>query len=380
MVDEKKIYMDHNATTPMKPEVIRAMVEVMEKKIPLNSSSVHSYGKDARMILENSRQLILQTIGLDYYSRDHGLIFTSGGTEANNIAIQGIIGYKPITTTVEHHSILKVVGEGLVPVKRDGVIDLAKLEEVLCHITQESKVLFSLSLANNESGVIQSISEIASICQKYNALLHIDAVQALGKIDVDFIDLGADMMTISAHKIGGPVGIGALIYKRKLNLRPIMFGGGQESRLRPGTTNVLLAYGFGIASGLIHNSIKLINGHILDLRNSIEATLSQESPEVIIFGQAANRLANTSLIYMPNVPNEIQVAHFDINGVAVSAGAACSSSVIAASHVVMGMGYNEKLARSSIRVSLGLDNTQEEIIKFLKLWKELYSRCNDDSV
>ncbi len=364
MLIGEKIYFDHNATTPLLKEVKTAMDGVAQ--LPLNPSSVHSYGRFAKKLLEDARKELAQAVSA---SDQYQAVFTASGTEANNLALKGMAGYNCITTTIEHPSVLEVVGEGLIPVDKNGVVRLEVLEQIIASSTHPT--LISVIMASNEIGVIQPIDEIVRVAHKYNAIVHTDASQALGKIELNLDALNVDMVTFCAHKFGGPIGAGALIFKKNLPLMPIMLGGGQEHRFRSGTQNIPAIHGFGVACSMI----KKITSSFLSLatyRDFLEETILQISSKSRIFAKNVARLPNVSSITMPNVSNETQVIHFDLCGFAVSAGSACSSGKAELPYVHMATGCDQKEASSAIRVSLGIDNNLEQVKRFIKIWQDLY--------
>jgi cysteine desulfurase len=360
------IYLDYNATAPLRPEIFSELTNLIAN--PLNASSVHSYGRKAKIILEKAREHIKALINAD---EQYQVIFTSSGTEANNMAIRCLSGLPVLTSCIEHHSILSPVGEGLVKVNKDGVICLTSLEKIL--YAHNKPVLVSLMLANNETGVIQPVEQAAEIVHKCMGIIHTDASQAAGKIPVDIKKLGVDMMTLSAHKIGGMLGAGALVFKKNLELAPLILGGGQEFRLRSGTHNIPAIYAFGRAAQLASQQLDAYK-NISELRDFLEEELLKICPTCTIFGKNASRLPNTSSITMPGVSNETQVINFDLHGICISAGAACSSGKVGLPYVQMNMGYSEKTGREAIRVSLGKDTTKTEILTFINCWQELYNR------
>jgi cysteine desulfurase len=354
------IYLDYNATTPLLPNVREAMLDIMD--IPLNPSSVHGFGRHAKSIMEVARSRIAHLAGCD---DRYQVIFTANGTEANNIALNGFKDHKLITTNVEHASVLHIVGEGVIPVDSNGIVQLEVLEKILAQMVVP--VLVSVQFANNETGVIQPLKEIIDIVHKAGGLIHTDASQAFGKVEFSAKDLDVDLITISAHKFGGPVGAGALLFKKHLPLKPFMKGGGQEYRLRPGTQNIVAIHGFGVAAEIALNMVQKAS-EIECLRNYLEDKLTSINNEVVVFGKSSLRLPNTSLISMPNVHNETQVIYFDLNGIAVSAGAACSSGKVDVSLTLLAMGYSEEVAKTALRISLGYGTTKAEIDAFIKLW------------
>jgi cysteine desulfurase len=356
------IYLDYNATAPVYPEAADLLRDVLS--MPANASSVHSYGRSAKKLLEDARKTIADAVS----AWPNEVIFTVSGTEANITALRGVAGHRVLVSAIEHSSVLKSIPEAaVIPVDKQGIIDLSALDAMLVH---EQPALVSLMLANNETGVIQPVAEAAGICKKHNALLHCDAVQGLGKIAFDFGSLGADMMTISGHKCGAPVGAAALIIRRELPFQPLMTGGGQESNRRAGTENIAAICAFAKtvekASDLSHMR------KVRDWLDAMEAEL--ESLGAVVFGKGAPRLPNTSCIAMPGAGNEVQLMDFDLKGVAVSAGSACSSGRIEGSHVLTAMGVPKELVLSAIRVSAGWQTTESDILRFAEIWKQLQLR------
>jgi cysteine desulfurase len=364
------IYFDNNATAILLPAVREAMLDVMVD--PLNASSVHHFGRNAKLILETARNRIMNFSGAD---QNYHAIFTASGTEGNNLAIKGLPEFKIITTAIEHTSVLSV-GEGLIPVDGNGVVDLSALEAICAR--QNGKFLVSIMAANNETGAIQPIREAAALVHKHGGIIHSDATQSFGKVDFNVCDLGLDMVTISAHKLGGPLGAAALIARKNLELTPIMFGGGQELRYRPGTQNIPAIHGFGVATELAPSMISDYR-IIKKIRDYIQEQIRAISPASIVFSEKADRLPNTLSITMPDIPSETQVIHFDINGFAVSAGSACSSGRVDIPYVQMAMGYDEAIARTSLRISLGISNTIEEADLFIKAWRNLFLNSKKNS-
>jgi len=347
------IYFDYNATAPLRPEVQATMQELLVA--PSNPSSVHRFGREAKKHLENARKTIADAIS----AWPNEVIFCGSGTEANNWALRAIPGRRVLVSAVEHSSVL--YGNDTISVDSNGIIDLAALEKILAG---GSPALISVMLANNETGVIQPICEVSELCKKHDALLHCDAVQGLGKIPVDFGALGVDMMTLSAHKSGGPVGAAALVVRRDLVLKPLLVGGGQELGRRAGTENIAAIAGFAKAVELIDFE------QMRRLRGWLDAMeLQMEKAGGTIFGKAAQRLPNATCVAMPSVSNEVQLMDFDLKGFAVSAGSACSSGRIEGSHVLGAMGVAKNLAASAIRVSGGWKTTQEDTISFTNAWK-----------
>ena len=358
------VYLDHNATTPVRASVVASMAEVLGSCG--NPSSIHAAGRRARQRVEQARDRIRDGLGL---SRGSALVFTGGGTEANRIALSAAGAGRLLVSAVEHDSILGAAPEATrLPVDRHGVVDLDALQSLLAEAG--GKVLVSIMAANNETGVLQPVAEIARLVRWAGGLFHCDAVQCIGRIPFDARE--ADLLTISAHKLGGPQGVGALIARSPDILRPHP-GGGQEGGLRPGTENVAGIVGFGVA--LVE---ALEEGDrwasLASLRDSAAKALLEIDPDSEVYGIGAPRLPNTLAIRMPGVPAETQIIALDLAGIGVSAGAACSSGKIKPSHVLSAMGVPSDQARSAIRISLGLQNTQDEIERLIAAWRALRLR------
>ena len=368
-----KVYLDHNATTPLLPEVKRAIVSVMDKVG--NASALHDFGKEMRTLVEETRGALAHAVGKD---SPHNLFFTSGATEANNLALMGFrlqFGDKArlFISSIEHPSVLKVYPNAeVIAVTPQGVIDLKDLEQKLRARPPKTPAFISVMMANNETGIIQPIAEIVKIAKKTGARVHCDAVQAFGKIPFSFDALGVDMMSVSAHKIGGPSGIGALIVRDTVHLQGLYKGGDQESGVRPGTENIIGIAGFKAAL----EKIKVQDWEkIAVLRQLLESEILKISPKSQIIGKTVQRTPNTSCIVTPGLCSAVQVAHFNREGIAIGAGSACSSLHHGAepSHVLKAMGVPDLLARGMIRVSLGKETTREDIDRFVEVWKQLRS-------
>ena len=363
------IYLDHNATSVTKDAVKDAMVDAMS--LVGNPSSVHRFGKKARNIVGDARQKLADALGV----KPDWIVFTSGGTEANHLAVMGTVPSAFVVSSIEHDSVLQNVRSHLCPiheiaVDENGIIDLEEVDEVLADF--DAPAFISVMLANNETGVIQPIAELAKIVRKHAGVLHCDAVQAFGKIPVDFHQLGVDLMTVSAHKFGGPKGVGALIVPDNVPVQPVILGGGQENKMRAGTENVPAIAGFGAAAASIS-----FDENISKMRDHMEMMIKEISPESIVFAQDADRLPNTSYITMPGVSHETQIMSLDLDGIAVSSGSACSSGKVAMSHVLRAMNVAEDVASTTIRVSLGWNTTEEDMNQFIAAWKKLFERTRD---
>jgi cysteine desulfurase len=364
------IYLDFNATSPILPEVIEKVAEVMA--VMGNPSSVHQTGRKARSVVEEARSQVAALVG----ARARDIVFTSGGTEANNAVLRSTAAKSLIISSIEHDCVLAAAkASGLaihmLPVNSDGQVELEALSELLEQA--EKPALVSVMLGNNEMGAIQHISKVTEVAKEFGARIHCDAVQAAGKMNVDFNDLGVDYLTLSAHKLGGPQGVGAIVLAPTAPLNALIVGGGQELGRRSGTENVAGVAGFGVAALAALTNIPEYD-RIRVLRDRMEAEISAHADDVLIAGKAVDRLPNTSCIVMPSMKGETQVMHFDLNGICVSSGSACSSGKVKVSHVMTAMGMDDELANCSLRVSLGLSTTDEEIDKFISAWKTLYDR------
>lgn len=359
-------YLDWNATAPVRPEAAAAVAAALTDRG--NPSSVHRFGREARRIVNEARDAVAALVN----ARADEIVFTSGGTEANVLALDGFPGRRVLVSTIEHDSVRAAVEDAEpIPVLSDGCADCAALEQMLA--ADPRPALVSVMFANNETGVIQDVAEIARIAHRHSALYHCDAIQAAGKIAVDFAALDIDLMTLSAHKLGGPMGSGALVARSGLVLRPLLRGGGQERRLRGGTENLPGIAGFGAASRAAKNGLAAY-ANIAKLRDDAQRRLCALAPDAVVFGANAPRLPNTLCIAMPGVASATQVIALDLAGVMVSAGAACSSGKVTRSHVLDAMGVAPALAECAIRISLGWSTTQEDIDPLVDAWGALYSR------
>jgi cysteine desulfurase len=372
------IYMDHNATTAVYPEAKEAIMTALDT--PGNASSVHSAGRAARKLIEDARERVAKLV----MASSSDVIFTSGGTEANNMAIQ-LFECAPkknriLVSAVEHSSILNARPDSeIVPVDSDGVIDLDVLNSMLVNSSIKSGfglTLVSVMMANNETGVIQPIDEVVAIARRHGAIVHCDTVQAAGKIPIDIKALGVHLLSLSAHKIGGTAGVGALIvnedFAQDIQFSPLLLGGGQERGQRAGSENLSGIVGFGIAAEYAIKRLPKYN-QLSIWRDRIEEELSHYT-KVRFFGSNVPRLANTCNLTMPGVPAERQIIAFDLAGISLSAGSACSSGKVESSHVLDAMGVVEDEAKMAIRISLGWTNTKDDIDKFLDVWNDIFKR------
>lgn len=358
-------YLDWNASGRLRPEAQVALTSA--QSITGNPSSVHAAGRAARHLVEAAREQVAALVGA--LPRD--VVFTSGGTEANMLALSPALSDELLVSAIEHPSVLsggRFATVERLPVAESGVLDLEALGQ---RLRDSRRPLVSLMLANNESGVVQPVIEAAALVHAAGGLMHIDAVQGPGRIGCDFKALGADLMTLSGHKIGGPLGVGALIRREGLNLNPLLLGGGQERGARAGAENVPGITGFGAAAAVVRRCSVAEVTRMTALRDTLEAGIRAIAPEAVIFGTGMPRLPNTTLFGIPGLKAETAVIAFDLEGVAVSSGAACSSGKVAPSHVLAAMGVDLELARSAIRVSLGYSTTDEDVGTFLNAWAKL---------
>ena len=378
-----RIFLDHNATTPIKPAVREAMIAAMDAG---NPSSVHTEGRKAKGLLEQSRQELATLVD----APANGLIFTGGGTEAINMALWGMVrrAENPVrhlvVSATEHDAVINcaraIEKSGLASIKlisplQTGTYDADQLlAEVQKHDAEkDGAFLVCLMLANNETGVVQDIALVRSEIFSRGGFLFVDAAQAVGKIKVSFNDLQADLMSIAAHKFGGPKGVGALATKPVIPLEPLVQGGGQELRRRAGTENMIAIAGLGVAAR--DTDLEQMAG-LAGLRDRLEDGLRKIGIEGLqIWGEGADRLPNTSCFSAPGFSSETQVMAMDLAGIAVSSGSACSSGKVKASHVLTAMGASEAEAASALRVSLGWNTTEEMIDLFLERWSEAYARA-----
>lgn len=362
-------YLDHNATSPLRDEARLALDRALD--VGGNPSSVHASGRAARAIVEDARTAVANLVG----ARAEDVIFTSGGTESNALAlfaaVQGAAEAgeritRLFVSAVEHDSVLagaaalseRTAGVRLesLPVSSDGVIDLESLRVSLRE--GKGRAFVAVMAANNETGVVQPLADVSRVRQESGALLFVDAIQAAGKMPISFEHTGADYLSLSAHKLGGPQGIGALVTRKGAPFSAQVVGGGQERGLRAGTENVSGIAGFGAAARVASSDDQ---DRVRELRDRFEAALKRSLPDVVVFGKDAPRLGNTSNFAVPGLPAETSVMALDLDGVMVSSGAACSSGKVAPSHVLAAMGVPENLGRCALRVSLGWNSKDADV-------------------
>jgi cysteine desulfurase len=361
----EQAYLDWNATAKLRPEAREAVLAALETGG--NPSSVHGAGRSARRLVEQAREQVAALVGV----QPRQVVFTSGGTEANVLALAPMLGDALLVSATEHPSVRaggRFAAVEEIPVTADGVVDLEALQQRLAGV---SRPLVSIMLANNETGVVLPIAPAAEMVHAAGGLLHVDAVQGPGRIVCDFKALGADLMTLSAHKIGGPQGVGALIKRDAVDLDTQLKGGGQERGARAGTENVPGIAGFGAAAAAVSGAWRDEAARMASLRDRLESGLRAIAPQVVIFGEGGSRLPNTTLFAILGVKAETAVIALDLEGVAVSSGAACSSGKVTPSHVLAAMGVPSGLTRGAIRLSLGYSSTEAEIDAFLKAWAKL---------
>jgi cysteine desulfurase len=373
---KERLYFDWNASALLRPEAAEKLAAAM--KLTGNASSVHREGRVTRALIENARGQVAQLVGAEAKN----VSFTSGATEANMLALtpaivrageKGLRG-KLLVSAIEHPSVLRGGRFApdmveILPVTAQGIVDVEALRRA---IARAERPLISVMLANNETGVVQPVAEIAELVHAAGGILHVDAVQGPGRIDCTMERLGADMLTLSSHKLGGPLGAGALVVRDGFHITdPLITGGGQERGLRAGTENVAAIAGFGAACAAVAAARETESAHMLDLRARLERGLKAITPQAFIFGESAPRLPNTTLFACSGMKAETAIIAFDLNGVAASSGSACSSGKVTGSHVLAAMGVASDLARGAVRFSLGATTTQAEVEQFLQTWKML---------
>jgi cysteine desulfurase len=369
-----RIYLDWNATTPLRPEARQAMLAAMD--LLGNPSSVHAEGRKTRRLMEEAREVIARGLG----TVARRVVLTSGGTEANVLALSPGLkapagtAERLLVSAIEHASVLAggrfaPSAVQIIPVDSSGVVDLGRLEALLAG---GPPALVSVMAANNETGALQPVSQVAEIVRRAGGLLHVDAIQAFGKIPLDINGIGADFVTLSGHKIGGPKGVGALVLGAPGvdDVIPLLRGGGQERGRRAGTENVIGMAGFGAAAGAALAALEAEQLRVTALRNRLEAGLRQTAG-VTVFSAHAARLPNTTLFTAPGLKAETAVIGFDLEGIAVSSGSACSSGKVQPSHVLEAMGVSSAAAQGAVRLSLGWSTTEAEVDRCLQAWRKL---------
>ncbi|MEE2610103.1 MAG: cysteine desulfurase family protein [Acidobacteriota bacterium] len=375
-----RIYLDHNATTPLDPSVTNAISDTLRDDFG-NPSSVHHFGQRAKQLVDKARSAVASLIKAE----PPEIVFTSGGTESDNLAIRGAADAMKstgrrhlITSAIEHEAVLNTIKaldrQGyqttLLPVDANGIVSV----EDLTRIINDKTALVSVMHANNEIGTIQPITDLAEVAHKHGALFHTDAIQSVGKIPISVKALGADLLSLSAHKFNGPKGVGALWLKRGVRLTTVQTGGRHERNRRAGTENVPGLVGMGIASELAQQKLTESKQDFSTLRDLLEEGVLQEVPDAAINGQRNRRIPNTSNISFAGVEAESLLIALDLEGVAVSTGSACSSGTLEPSHVLRAMGLPSNRVQSSIRFSLGTSNNRADIERLISILPALVGR------
>ena len=376
---QKRIYFDHSATTHVLPEVVDAMTPYFLTKFG-NASTIHSFGREARVGVEEARKKVAALINAE----PQEIVFTSGGTESNNLAIKGVATYKGkmkghvITSAIEHHAVLEPCDYlkrfgfevTVITVSRDGLIDAGDVERAIKNDT----VLISIMTANNEIGTIQPIREIANIASSKGVPFHTDAVQAIGKLAIDVKKENIDLLSMSAHKFHGPKGIGALYVKRGTKIEPILHGGGQERGLRSSTENVPGIVGFGKASEIAERDMERTCQKMKVLRDKILKKVPEIVPNSYVNGHQTMRLVNNAHLRFDFIEGEGLILDLDLKGIAASTGSACSTGSLEPSHVLLALGISNEQARGSLRITLGRENTEEEADYLLEVLPGVVSK------
>lgn len=354
------IYLDYNASVPLRPGAKGAMLSILD--CVGNAASPHAIGRKLRSYVENARSEILE---MTHAKR---VVFTSGGTEANTLALSGLGSVPLLVSAIEHDSVLKSFPTlQTVPVTKEGLVNLEQLEKCLSSFNAPG--LLSIMLVNNETGVIQPVQEAARIAHERGWKIHTDASQALGHIPCSFEELGVDLMSLSSHKCGGPIGVGALLMKEDIHLKPIIPGGGQEFGMRSGTLSSPLILGFAAA---MKEALKGDPYSLSKFQKRVENALTHAT----IYGKNCPRVSHVSCVGMPGVTAEFQVMAFDLKNIAISAGSACSSGKMKTSHVLRAMNIRPEEARCAIRLSMGWKTTETEVDAFIQAWNEIYITQN----
>ena len=368
VLPSRRTYLDYNATAPLRAAAKSAMIAALDAVG--NPSSVHTEGRKARGIVDGARESVARLVG----AKPSEIVFTSGASESNAWVLA-----QPWQTIVlsgiEHDSVLAPAKASLaevmtIPTAADGVVRVEEIARCVLKGALPPRTLITLQLANNETGAIQPVAETAALARAHGLMVHTDAVQAAGRIEINFAALGVDTLSLSAHKLGGPKGIGALIIRDHLDLVPMLRGGGQERRRRAGTENIAAIAGFGAAAEAALADLKTVEG-IVKLRDLLEASACEIAPETIVIARTAPRLGNTVSLALPGKQAETLVIRLDLAGIAVSAGSACSSGKVGRSHVLEAMGLGHDISGSAIRVSLGPDTTRADVDAFLSAWKTI---------
>lgn len=391
---KERVYLDYNATAPVRQAAKAVAMEAMEDAH--NASSVHSFGREARSMVEKAREAVAALVNAPTAQ----VIFNSGATEGNNTVLKHFANDKVLVSAIEHPAVLEAHTSAIkIPVTKDGVVNLTALENLL---KAEKPALVSVMMVNNETGVIQSIKEISALAHRYGALFHSDAVQAAGRIPIDIAELGIDFLTLSSHKIGGPQGAGALAMGL-CGITPVLLhGGGQEKSARAGTENVPAIAGFGAAAQealqfchpersegshatkrdpsvapLLQDDNMASLSDLQKLQHKLETGLMKIGESIIIHGINAERVPNTTMFSLPGASSETLMMALDLEGVAVSNGSACSSGTVKSSYVIKAMGHGDEIASSALRISTGWDTKETDIDRFLEAFTKIAARIQN---
>lgn len=374
------VYLDNNATTPLRPSVKNGIVAAMD--IFGNPSAIHRYGQNAKFILEGARRRLASFLQV----RSEQIIFTSGGSESSVMCLKGVLKLVKnphiVVSKIEHaatYATVKTLKEegvnvSFLNVTPSGKIDTHHLETLL---EKEDVTLVSVQWANNETGVIQPVEDIVRLCKKYHAYCHVDAVQILGKKEMNLKDLSADAVSIAFHKCGGPKGLGALVLKNEIKMSALITGGGQERHRRAGTENTLALGGIEPLIDVLEKNEEELK-HLYMLRNLCESSLKKDIPTAVIVGEEEDRLPNTTHVIFKDISSELLVMALDMEGIAVSQGSACSSGRVEPSRILLSMGYSKEEALSAVRISFGWHNTKEDVEKLLNALKKSLSKIKNE--
>ena len=379
------VYLDHAATTPVRPEVLEAMLPFLGPRFG-NPSSTHRWGREARVGLDEARERVAATLG----AHTDEICFTSGGTEADNLAILGIWRTRRetrpavVTSPFEHKAVLETVHqvareggeERCCRVTADGLVDVGSVD----HLTDERTALVSIMWVNNEIGTIQDVPRIAQVAKAKGAAMHTDAVQAFGKVDVDVRRVAVDVLSVSGHKIGAPKGIGAIFIRRGVHIEPLFHGGTQDRGRRPGTENVAAAVGLARAAELAVAQRERESARLRALRDELESAILAAVPDAMIHGRGAPRVSHVLSVSVPGIDGETMLMALDLAGVACSAGSACQSGSVTPSHVLAAMAVRPDLASSAVRMSLGSLTTPECVRRVATLFPALVRKARGQSM
>ncbi|MBI1301257.1 MAG: aminotransferase class V-fold PLP-dependent enzyme [Alphaproteobacteria bacterium] len=369
------IYLDYNGSAPLRPEAYNAMKPLLEEAgAAHNASAIHYFGREGRKLVEEARIFIGALVG----APPNQVIFNSGATEGNNTVLRHFAEKYPdeliLVSATEHPSVLEGIPHSknvqIMPVDEDGLVDLKGLDVLL---DQNKVSLVSVMMVNNESGVVQNIAAISELAHKHGALMHSDVTQAAGRMVVDIALLGADFMTLSSHKIGGPQGVGALVLGLCGQTPTLLFGGGQEKSARAGTENVVGIVGFGAAAKVALKDLDKFK-KLEILRDDLEKRVKRVSPDIVVHGTAVDRVTNTSFFSIPGANAQSVLMSFDLEKIAISNGSACSSGTVKPSISLLAMGFDEKTASSALRISMGWATKESDIDAFVSAWEKIYKR------